>query len=87
MFVILIATLHIGSFVYVLTQLDKNHLFSKDPNKTIMLLWVEISIVSVPIKIVYYIYTGQTLLMFKRKKRENLNNPDIKEAICEGVGL
>ena len=54
----MIATLHVGGFVYVIINLDQNNLFSLDANKTIMLLWVEISILSVPIKILYYIYTG-----------------------------
>lgn len=87
MIVVLIATLHIGCFIFVLVQLKSNHLFVRDPSKTIILLWVQISIVTVPCKILYFLFTIKTLLMNRRMKQQNLNNPDIKEAICEGAGL
>lgn len=85
--VVAIAVLHVGSFVYVLINSSENQLFLPNQNKTILLLWVEIQIMTVPIKILYYMFTSKTLLMNRKLKHENLNNPNIKEAICEGAGL
>lgn len=78
---IVIAVAHVGSFVYVIVYLNEDKLFQKDANKTIMLLWVEISLITVPLKILYYIYTTYALIKNRKLKKENLNNPDIKEAI------
>lgn len=66
---------------------SEHQLFEANKNKTIMILWVEISIITVPIKILYYIYTTFALLKNRKLKKENLSNPEIKEAIQDGAGL
>ena len=70
-----------------MTKLDESKIFFTDDEKTILMMWVEVQIVSVPAKILYYLITVWTLMLNRRKKKENLNNPDIKEAIVEGTGL
>lgn len=62
-------------------------MFQTNSSKTIMLLWIQIQIITVPIKLLYYLYTVKILLINRQKKNDNLNNPDIKEAIKDGAGL
>ena len=83
----IILLINIVCFVFVMTKLDESKIFFTDDEKTILMMWVEVQIVSVPAKILYYLITVWTLMLNRRKKKENLNNPDIKEAIVEGTGL
>ena len=83
----LIAILHIGCFIFVLFNIRRNGMFQTNRSKTIMLLWIQIQIITVPIKLLYYLYTVKILLINRQKKNDNLNNPDIKEAIKDGAGL
>lgn len=85
--VAIIVLINLFCFFFVVTQLDESKIFQRHPEKTILLMWVEIQMISVPASILYYLITVWQLVTNRKRKKDNLNNPDIKEAIIEGAGL
>lgn len=76
-----------ANFIYIVYNWDEINLFKVDEFKTILLFWIEIQVWSTPVQFIYYIFTLYHLMINQKRKRDNLNNPMIKEALEEGTGL